>query len=296
MSWATLTPSFLMVSLQHDPIETYSSDECGGFVVTMSLCSLRVLCQPSDHPPAEGDRCLLLPGHPVQSDRLPPGRVWPQAPRFENHTQIRICTHTDRYYYGFFRLLKVIPSFAFLWYLNQFSPVSQYYSVPQLSASATGPPSSSCHCSSSTKSTTAPSYTSRSPSASTWWRAPAEPLSWPRPPTCCATTPPRRRSRRWSCCPRWRTAARLSPPTMTLPISSNRRPPTRRRRRQTGLVKHPLLSLSLSARLDEQIPPSIKRIFPTILLITNTALHEARAQNSFCRQCLGAWRLSFGGG
>lgn len=97
MSWAPLTPSFLMVSLQHDPIETYSSDECGGFVVTVSLCSLRVLCQPSDHPPAEGDRCLLLPGHPVQSDRLPPGRVWPQAPRFENHTQIRICTHTDRY-------------------------------------------------------------------------------------------------------------------------------------------------------------------------------------------------------
>lgn len=143
-------------------------------------------------------------------------------------------------------MLKVIPSFAFSWYLNQFSSVSQYYSVPQSSASATGPPSSSCHCSSSTKSTTAPSYTSRSPSASTWWRAPAEPLSWPRPPTCCATTPPRRRSRRWSCCPRWRTAARLSPPTMTLPISSNRRPPTHRRRRQTGLVKHPLLSLSLS--------------------------------------------------
>lgn len=219
-----------MVSFQHDPIGTDRRVECGGSLVTMCLWSLRVLCEPSDHPTAEGHRRLLFPGNPVQSDCLSPRRVWPQASSIENHTQIRICTHTDRYQSGFFKFSTLITaqSFAFLLYLNLFSSFSQYYSAPPSSASATGPPSSSCHCSSSTKSTTARSYTSRSPSASTWWRVPAEPPSLPRPPTCCATTPPRRRNRHWSCCPRWRTAAKLSLPTMTLPISSNRRLPTHR--------------------------------------------------------------------
>ena len=76
------------------------------------------------------------------------------------------------------------------------SPLSpQCCSVPRWSASATGPRSSSCHYSSSTKSTTAPSYTSLSPSVSTWWRAQVEPLSSRQLPTSCATTPQRRRSR-----------------------------------------------------------------------------------------------------
>lgn len=194
----------------------------------MCLCSPRVLCQPSDHPSAEGHRYLLFLGNPVQSHCLPPRRIWPQAPSFENYTQICICPHTDRYQSIFFKFstFLVAPSIAFSWYLKPFSSFSQYYSALQSSASATGPPNSSCHCSSSTKSTTARSYTSHLPSASTWWQVPAEPLSWPRPPTCCATTPPRRRSRRWSSCPRWRTAVKLSLLTMTLPISSNRRLPT----------------------------------------------------------------------
>lgn len=71
----------------------------------------------------------------------------------------------------------------------------QCCSAPPSSASATGPRSSSCRYSSSTRSTTALSYTSLLPSVSTWWRGQAEPLSSPRPRTSCATTPPRKRSR-----------------------------------------------------------------------------------------------------
>jgi len=65
---------------------------CGSIIF-----SSRLLREPADRPAAEGDRGVLLPGHPVQPHGLPAGRVRTQTPGTQDHTQIRLRTHPDRY-------------------------------------------------------------------------------------------------------------------------------------------------------------------------------------------------------
>lgn len=67
--------------------------------------SSRFLCEPTDHLTAEGDHCLLFPGHSVQFDCFSLGCVWPQTPCAKDHTQICICTYSHRYWSSFQLLL-----------------------------------------------------------------------------------------------------------------------------------------------------------------------------------------------
>lgn len=93
-----IDPKLLDGEDQPKPMMTYSRDECGSSPVMLCDVSVspRLLREPTDHPAAEGDRCFLFPGHPVQPDCFPLGCVWPQASSTKDHTQICICTYSHR--------------------------------------------------------------------------------------------------------------------------------------------------------------------------------------------------------
>lgn len=147
---------------------------------------------------------------------------------------------------GIFVYCKFLLSFLDT---NIFSLSAQCCSVPLSQDSATGPQSSSCHYSSSTKSTMVLLFTSLSPSVSTWWQEQVEPPSLPPLRTSFATTPPRRRSRLWSCSQKWRTAVKLFLQIMTLLTSFNHHLPTHPNATRLTLLTHASLSLSTAIGL-----------------------------------------------
>lgn len=77
-----IDPKLLDGEDQHKLIKSFNRDWSRSSLVMPCGVSVssRLLCESSDHLAAEGDRCLLFPGHPVQPDCFPPWCVWPQAP------------------------------------------------------------------------------------------------------------------------------------------------------------------------------------------------------------------------